>query len=169
MNVTIRPAETADEDGIWKIFHDVVQSGDTYTYDPDISREDALKLWFAPLNKTFVACFENEIVGTYIIKPNQPGLGSHVANAGYMVRGDMQGKGIGRAMCEHSLEAARQAGFQAMQFNIVISTNTGAVKLWQSMGFEIVGTLPRVFRHKELGLVDAYVMHRFIDPPRDKL
>jgi L-amino acid N-acyltransferase YncA len=162
MNVTIRLAETADEDGIWKIFREVVQGGDTYAYDPDISREDAMALWFAPANKTFVACLENEIVGTYILKPNQPGLGSHVANAGYMVRGDMQGKGIGRAMCEHSLELARQAGFQAMQFNIVITTNTGAVKLWQSMGFEIVGTLPKVFRHKELGLVDAYVMHRFL-------
>jgi ribosomal protein S18 acetylase RimI-like enzyme len=79
-----------------------------------------------------------------------------------MVRGDMRGLGIGRVMCEHSLEEARQAGFEAMQFNIVISTNTGAIKLWQSMGFEIVGTLPKVYRHKELGLVDAYVMHRFL-------
>ena len=162
MNVTIRSAETTDEDGIWKIFHEVVQGGDTYTYDPNISREEAMNLWFAPLNNTFVACLEDEIVGTYIIRPNQPGQGSHVANAGYMVRSDMHGKGIGRAMCEHSLESARKAGFQAMQFNIVVSTNTGAIKLWQSMGFMIVGTLPKVFRHKERGLVDAYVMHRFL-------
>jgi L-amino acid N-acyltransferase YncA len=164
MNLTIRRAAVTDEDGIWAIFHEVVQQGDTYTYDPDISREEAIALWFAPLNQTFVACLGDEIVGTYIIKPNQPGLGSHVANAGYMVRGDKRGLGIGRALCEHSLEAARQSGFEAMQFNIVISTNTGAVKLWQSLGFAIVGTLPKVYRHKEFGLVDAYVMHRFLDP-----
>jgi L-amino acid N-acyltransferase YncA len=162
MDVTVRSAETADQGEIWAIFHEVVQRGDTYTYDPEISREDAMALWFAPGNRTFVACVGNEVVGTYIIKPNQPGLGSHVANAGYMVRSDIQGQGVGRAMCEHSLESAREAGFQAMQFNIVVSTNTGAVKLWQSMGFDIVGTLPKVFRHKELGLVDAYVMHRFL-------
>ena len=162
MNIAIRPAAATDEDGIWRIFREVVQRGDTLAFDPDISREEALAFWCATTNMTFVACMGDEIVGTYFVKPNQPGLGSHVANAGYMVRGDMQGKGIGRAMCEHSLESAGNAGFQAMQFNIVISTNTSAVRLWQSMGFEIVGTLPKVFRHKELGLVDAYVMHRFL-------
>ena len=162
VDLTIRPAEPKDEDAIWAIFHEVVQRGDTYTQAPDTSREEAMAFWFAPLNRVFVACQEEEVVGTYILKPNQPGLGSHVANAGYMVRGDTQGQGIGRAMCEHSLEVARQAGFEAMQFNIVISTNTGAVKLWQSMGFKIVGTLPKVFRHTQLGLVDAYVMHRFL-------
>ena len=163
MDVRIRPASAIDEDAVWAIFHEVVQAGDTFTYDPDTSREDALAFWFATGNRTFVALLDDEIVGSYFIKPNQPGLGSHVANAGYMVRGDMRGRGVGRAMCEHSLEAARQAGFQAMQFNIVISTNTGAVQLWQSMGFTIVGTLPKVFRHKAFGLVDAYVMHRFLD------
>jgi L-amino acid N-acyltransferase YncA len=162
MNIQIRHAETRDANGIWAIFHEVVQRGDTLTFDPDISREEALAFWLAASNDTYVACMGDEIVGTYFIKANQPGLGSHVANAGYMVRGDMQGKGIGRAMCEHSLESARQAGFEAMQFNIVISTNTGAVKLWQSMGFAIVGTLPKAFRHKERGLVDAFVMHRFL-------
>ena len=162
MNITIRPAQATDEDGVWRIFREVVQRGDTLTFDPDISREEALAFWLATTNTTFVAYMGDEIVGTYFIKPNQPGLGSHVANAGYMVRGDMQGKGIGRTMCEHSLESARKAGFQAMQFNMVISTNTSAVKLWQSMGFGIVGTLPKAFRHKELGLVDAYVMHRFL-------
>jgi len=164
MNITIRPASASDEHGIWTIFHEVVQRGDTLAFDPGISREEAVAFWCAPTNTTFVACVGDEIVGTYFVKPNQPGLGSHVANAGYMVRGDMQGNGIGRAMCEHSLVTARDAGFEAMQFNFVISTNTGAVKLWQSMGFEIIGTLPKVFRHKELGLVDAYVMHRFLAP-----
>jgi ribosomal protein S18 acetylase RimI-like enzyme len=110
----------------------------------------------------FVASLDGRIAGTYILKPNQPGLGSHVANAGYMVGSDFAGRGVGRAMCEHSLEEARRRGFLAMQFNMVISTNEAAVALWKKLGFNIVGTLPRVFRHKRLGLVDAFVMHRFL-------
>ncbi len=111
---------------------------------------------------TYVACLDYTVVGTYILKPNQPGLGSHVANAGYMVKPGVHGQGVGRAMCEHSLAEAREAGFRAMQFNMVVSTNEAALALWKKLGFTIVGTLPKVFRHKKLGLVDAYVMHRFL-------
>ena len=113
---------------------------------------------------TYVACVGERIVGTYILKPNQLGLGSHVANASYMVASGARGQGIGRLMCEHSLEEARQAGFLAMQFNIVVSTNEAAVRLWKRCGFNVVGTLPQAFRHRELGLVDAYIMHRFLFP-----
>jgi len=116
----------------------------------------------APEETTYVALVDGEIVGTYVLKPNQPGLGSHVANAGYMVIPDHSDKGIGRAMCEHSLEDARQVGFLAMQFNFVVSTNERAVALWKKMGFSIVGTCPKTFRHRQLGLVDTYVMHRFL-------
>jgi L-amino acid N-acyltransferase YncA len=160
--ITIRRAEDADFDAIWRIFNQVVQQGDTYTYDPGTTKDQAHSIWISREHSTYVACIDNQILGTYILKPNQPGLGSHVANAGYMVGIEGRGKGIGKAMCEHSLQEARRMGFTAMQFNMVVSTNESAVALWKKLGFSIVGTLPRAFRHKELGLVDAYVMHRFL-------
>ena len=160
--ITIRRAEDADFDAIWRIFNQVVQQGDTYTYDPGTTKDQAHSIWISREHSTYVACIDNQILGTYILKPNQPGLGSHVANAGYMVGIEGRGKGIGKAMCEHSLQEARRMGFTAMQFNMVVSTNESAIALWQKLGFSIVGTLPQAFRHKELGLVDAYVMHRFL-------
>lgn len=160
--LTLRRAEEADFDGIWEIFHAVVEKGDTYAIPPETTKDEAQALWLAPGLSTYVALLDGEVVGTYILKANQPGLGSHVANAGYMVHPRRSGRGIGRALCEHSLEEARQAGFLAMQFNIVVSTNHPAVALWQKMGFAIVGTVLKAFRHLELGLVDIYVMHRFL-------
>src|ERR1043166_961979 len=160
--ITIRPVEDADFDAIWRIFNQVVQQGDTYTYDPGTTKDQSHSIWISREHSTYVACIDNQILGTYILKPNQPGLGSHVANAGYMVGIEGRGKGIGKAMCEHSLQEARRMGFTAMQFNMVVSTNESAIALWQKLGFSIVGTLPQAFRHKELGLVDAYVMHRFL-------
>ena len=160
--ITIRRAGEADFDAIWRIFHQVVRRGDTYTYDPETTREQAYSIWMTGGQTTYVACVDGRVVGTYILKPNQPGLGSHVANAGYMVGEDGRGRGVGRAMCEHSLEEARGMGFHAMQFNMVVSTNESAVALWKKLGFSIVGTLPQAYRHRELGLVDAYVMHRFL-------
>jgi len=160
--ITIRKAEEADFDAIWRIFHQVVQQGNTYPYDPETTREQARSIWMSSEHTTYVACLDDQIVGTYILRPNQPGLGSHVANAGYMVSNDGRGKGVGKAMCEHSLEEARRMGFHAMQFNLVVSTNESAVALWKKFGFSIVGTLPQAYRHREFGLVDAYVMHRFL-------
>jgi L-amino acid N-acyltransferase YncA len=161
-DLVIRPAEVADFDGIWEIFHAVVEKGDTYVYDPATSKEEARAIWMAPGFRTYAALLDGEIVGTYILKANQPGLGSHVVNAGYMVHPGRFGKGIGRALCEHSLGEARKAGFLAMQFNAVVSTNENAVALWKKMGFAIVGTVPKAFRHRTLGLVDLHVMHRFL-------
>lgn len=160
--ITIRRARVSDFDSIWQIFREVVASGDTYVYDPETTREQALSIWMSDGVETFVALNGESMVGTYILKTNQTGLGSHVANAGYMVKRDCHGQGVGRAMCEHSLEEARRQGFLAMQFNLVVSTNEAAVALWKKLGFRIVGTLPKAFRHKRLGLVDAYVMHRFL-------
>lgn len=160
--LTIRRATASDWDEIWTIFHAVVEQGDTYAYDPGTTKEEGRALWMPPQGATYVACREDRIVGTYLLKPNQPGLGSHVANAGYMVDPREAGRGVGRTMCEHSLEEARRAGFLAMQFNFVVGTNTRAVALWQALGFRIAGTLPKAFRHKTLGLVDVYVMHRFL-------
>lgn len=162
--IEIWRAKGPDFNAIWEIFHEVVQGGDTYVYDPETTREQAYAIWMSEAVSTYVAVLDDEIVGTYILKPNQAGLGSHVANAGYMVKKEASGKGIGAALCEHSLEEARRQGFLAMQFNMVVSTNERAVALWQRLGFSIVGTLPKVFRHSRLGLVDAYVMHRFLEP-----
>jgi len=160
--ITIRKAQESDFDSIWEIFHQIVWQGDSYAYDPETTKEQARSIWMSEDVATYVACINDIVVGTYILKANQPGLGSHVANAGYMVKSEYAGRGIGRAMCEHSLEEARKAGFLAMQFNMVVSANEPAVALWQKMGFSIVGVVPKAFRHKRLGLVDVYVMHRFL-------
>jgi ribosomal protein S18 acetylase RimI-like enzyme len=160
-DMNIRPAADADRDAIWNIFQEVVAPGDTYALDPNISREDALAYWFAPGTRTYVAEESGiGLEGTYILRPNQSGGGSHVGNAGFMVSASARGQGIGRAMAEHCLSEARRCGFQAMQFNYVISTNIGAIRLWRELGFEIVGTLPGAFRHPGKGYVDVYVMYR---------
>ena len=182
-SMKIRPATEADRDAIWNIFRQVVVAADTYALDPNMSHEDALAYWFAPATHTYVAEVDAEfrgeavpfprtptpspiagaslvIVGTYILRPNQAGGGSHVANAAFMVSASARGRGIGRAMAEHCLSEARRLGFRAMQFNFVISTNTPAIRLWQDLGFNIVGTLPGAFHHPETGYLDVYVMHR---------
>lgn len=156
----IRPATKADHDAIWKIFHEVVAAGDTYALDPRMSRADALHYWFGPNTETYVAENGGRVVGTYILRSNQSGGGSHVANAAFMVAPHTRGQGIGRAMGEHCLSEARRLGFCAMQFNFVISTNESAIHLWNELGFKIVGSLPGAFRHPEKGDVDVYVMYR---------
>jgi len=156
----IRAATRADRDAIWKIFHEIVAAGDTYALDPKMSREDALAYWFRADTQTYVAEKDGTVVGTYILRPNQLGSGSHVANAAFIVASNAQGSGVGRAMAEHCLAEARQMGFRAMQFNFVISTNTPAIHLWKQLGFKIVGTLPGAFRHPEKGYVDVHVMYR---------
>ena len=161
--MTIRPATAADADAIWRIFHAVVAGGDTYTFPPGTPRADALAYFVgAGIRSWVIEDAGGQVIGIYKLIPNYPGRGSHVANASFMVDPDAQGRGAGRAMGEHCLEQARQAGYEAMQFNFVVSTNTAAVALWKKLGFEIVGTLPRAFRHATLGNVDAYVMYRFL-------
>jgi ribosomal protein S18 acetylase RimI-like enzyme len=153
-------AAPADFEKIWPIFQAVVSSGDTYAYAPDTSYEQAFGLWMqAPLH-TYIAKQNDQIVGSYFLKANQPGLGSHVANCGYMVSPSARGQGVARLMCEHSQQQGLRLGFKAMQFNFVVSTNHIAVQLWQKMGFEVVGRLPKAFDHQQLGLVDAFVMYK---------
>ena len=161
----IRRATPADADDIWRIFHAVVATGDTYTFLPGTPREDALAYFLGPGIASWVIEDGNgRIAGMYKLIPNHGGFGSHVANASFMVDPAVQGSGAGRAMGEHCLEQARQAGYEAMQFNFVVSTNTAAVALWKKLGFQIVGTLPKAFRHATLGKVDAYVMFRSLVP-----
>lgn len=152
--------------GIWPIFQEVVRAGDTYAFAPDIDEASARQQWMLPAPAgVFVAVNEQDgaIVGTSLLKANQPALGRHVANAAFMVATDAAGHGVGRALAEHAIEWARQANFSAMQFNFVVSTNLRAIALWKNLGFSIVGTLPRAFQHQGLGRkVDAFVMHRFL-------
>ena len=158
--LTIREATTEDQDAIWAIFHEVVAAGDTYVFDPETPRDLALAYWFHPAARPYVALSGERVVGTYILRPNQPGLGAHVANAAFMVAASARGLGVGRAMGEHCLAEARRVGFRAMQFNFVVSTNTAAVRLWERLGFKVVGTLPGAFRHRTCGFVDVFVMFR---------
>ncbi len=156
----VREAVECDGNAIWAILEPIIRAGETYTLPRDMDREDALAYWFSPGHEVFVAENDGEIVGTYFLKANQKGGGSHVANCGYMTAPHATGRGVAGRMCAHSLERARQRGFRAMQFNFVISTNERAVRLWQKFGFEIVGCLPKAFEHPALGFVDAYIMYR---------
>jgi ribosomal protein S18 acetylase RimI-like enzyme len=158
----IRSATAADHDQIWRIFEEVITAADTYAWPPHTTRDQALALWFPANGFTFVAEIGDDVVATYMLKPNQPGQGGHVANCGYMVARRASGQGVGEALCRHSLDEARRRGFEAMQFNFVVSTNERALRLWRKCGFTIVGTIPRAFRHPTEGLVDAHVMHRFL-------
>ena len=159
----IRQATEADHGGIWNIFHAVITPGDTYALDPQMPREEGLAYWFRADTHTYVTENDGRVVGTYILRPNQPALGSHVANAAFMVAPAARGQGIGRAMGEHCLSEARRLGFRAMQFNFVVSTNEGAIRLWKQLGFKIVGTLPSAFRHPQNGYVDVYIMFRSLE------
>jgi len=158
--IALRLATAADGNAIWDIFHAVVARGDTYVFAPDTQREEALAYWLHPSARCFVAESGERIVGMYLLKPNNPGQGAHVANAAFMVAPDARRLGVGRVMGEHCLGVARRCGFRAMQFNFVVATNEGAIRLWRQLGFTIVGTLPGVFRHPERGFVDAHVMFR---------
>lgn len=160
--IKIRKAKDADFEAIWDIFHQVVKRGDTFAFDPESSNEDCRTLWMSPSVHTYVAEFHDKILGTYILRKNQPGLGAHVANAAYMVHPEAHGHGIGKAMGNHSIKQARKLGFSAIQFNFVVSTNIVAIQLWLKLGFKIVGTVPKAFNHQKLGFVDIYIMHRFV-------
>ena len=154
-------AATDDWPAIWQILEPVFREGRTYTFVPDISEAEARHAWMVLPAKTYVCeDAEGRVVGTYYLKPNQPGQGRHVANCGYVVSPAARGLGVASAMCAHSQQQAREQGFRAMQFNFVVSTNEGAVRLWKHHGFETVGTLPGAFQHPDLGFVDAFVMFK---------
>ena len=161
----IRAATISDAPAIAAIILPTIRDGATYALDAGMSEADALAYWLGPDRETFVAEDGGAVVGTYYLKANQAGGGRHVCNCGYMTSASATGRGIARRMCEHSLDQARAAGYRAMQFNFVVASNEGAIRLWQRMGFEIVGRLPGAFRHPggrdvDPGYVDALVMFR---------
>lgn len=159
-DLRIRRATATDSAAIWRIIGPTIRAGETYALPQDLSEEAALAYWLGTDRETFVAEAAGEILGTYYIRPNQLGRGAHVCNCGYMTAAEAAGRGVARAMCAHSLGHARAAGFRAMQFNLVVSTNDRAVRLWQAMSFEVVGRLPRAFDHPTQGYVDALVFYR---------
>lgn len=161
--MNIRKAIESDYEKVWEIFSKVIETGDTYIFNPKTPKNDLRKHWFANYMQTFVAEENGTIYGTYIIKPNQIGLGDHIANCSYMVSPISQGKGIGKQLCEHSIQIAKENGYKGIQFNIVVSTNKAAIELWNRYGFEIIGTTPKGFRHAELGLVDTYIMYKSLN------
>lgn len=173
----IRKATEEDKPEIWKIIKAVIATGDTYTFAPDSGEEELLGFWMSPEKWTYVAVWteapksagilsddlqhsRGKIVGTFFLKANQPGLGAHVGNAGYMVAPEAKGKRVGRAMAEFSLEESRRLGFHSMQFNFVVKSNAVAVKLWQDIGFKIIGEIPEAFNHARDGLTNAYIMYQ---------
>ncbi len=162
--MTIREATREDFEQIWPLFHEIVAAGETYAYPQDITREEALKIWMDAPRKTYVFEDGGQVLGTYFIKTNQAGPGDHVCNCGYMVSSAARGRGLATAMCEHSQDMARELGYKAMQFNCVVSTNEGAVRLWNKLGFATVGRLPKAFRHPSKGYVDALVMYKWLEP-----
>ena len=160
--MTVRAALASDSDAVWAILEPVIRAGETYTLPREMGRREALAFWFAPSHEVFIAEDSGQAVGTYFLRPNQAGGGAHVANCGYITATAASGRGVARSMCAHSLDRARTRGFRAMQFNFVVAANERAVRLWQSLGFAIVGRLPEAFRHPSLGYVDAYIMHRML-------
>jgi ribosomal protein S18 acetylase RimI-like enzyme len=159
-SMLIRPALPTDAAQIGAIILPTIREGTTYSLDPVMTEAEALSYWTGPDKETFVAVDDENVLGTYYIRPNQAGGGKHVANCGYMTAEAATGRGVARRMCEHSLSHARAKGFRAMQFNFVVSTNERAVRLWQSLGFDIVGRLPGAFKHPDVGYVDALVMYQ---------
>ena len=160
MTLHIRSATEADHGAIWAILEPVVRAGDTYTIDADIGREDALAYWCGPSHSTFVVVDEGRVIGTYYLRRNQAGGGSHVCNCGYITGRGAEGKGVARAMLGHSLDAAKRFGFEAMQFNFVLESNESALRIWKRLGFATIGRIPDAFDHPKAGMVDAFVMHK---------
>ena len=158
--INIRKAKSEESDQIWEIIREVISAGDTYAFSPDSSKEQMLGYWFGNDRHTYVALVDGKVAGTFVIRDNQPGLGSHIANGSYMTASKYRGLGVGKTMGEYSLVEAKRLGYLAMQFNIVIKSNEKAVALWKKIGFDIIGEIPDAFRHAKNGLTNAYIMYK---------
>jgi len=158
--IKIRKVKATDHDQVWDILKDIIRKGNVFAHPVSSSKEKMIGYWCNADKHVYVAIEEGEIAGTFFIQDNQPGLGSHIANAGYAVSEKKTGKGIGKYMGEYSLVEAKRLGYTAMQFNLVVKSNNAAVKLWKKIGFEIIGEIPDAFNHSENGLTNAYIMYR---------
>lgn len=168
-NIQIQQTKPEDWEELWPIIQSVIATGETYAFHPESSETEMKNYWMNTDKKCFVALLNNKIVGTYILKENQTGLASHIANASFMVHPHYSGKGIGKALGEHSLLMAKKLGFRGMQFNLVISTNTAAIALWKKLGFQIIGVIPQAFHYRQKEYVDACIMYKDLTIPHNKL
>jgi L-amino acid N-acyltransferase YncA len=163
LSIEFRQADDSDWAAIWPIVKSTLSAADTYPYSPETTEAEGRLIWLdsnAPSRLAYVAKSGEEVVATAYLKPNLPGLGDHIANAGWMVKKSFRGRGLGRAFATYVVEEARRLGYRGMQFNAVVATNEAAIALWKSMGFELIGTVPRAFRHFDEGLVPILVMYR---------
>lgn len=158
----IREYSDGDWNDVWEMLKSVFQAGDTFPNLPDTNEQEAWNYWVKQPKYTFVAIVDKTVVGSYHLMDNQSGLGSHVANAGYIVSPNYRGFGVGYNLAQHSIDYAVDTGYLALQFNLVVSTNKASIVLWDKLGFQIVGTLPKAFNHKQKGFVDAYVMFKWL-------
>ena len=156
----IRAAGQGDHEAIWHILKPVFRAGDTYAIDPGIERAEALAYWMG--ERAFVAEAGGAVVGTYYLRRNQGGGGAHVCNCGFVTDPEAEGRGVAQAMLDQALVTAKEAGFQAMQFNFVLATNQRAIAIWQKAGFEIIGRQPKAFLHPDQGYVDALMLHKYL-------
>ncbi len=160
-DIIIRPYQNGDWENVWKVLKPTFRAGATYPVSPDISEVESRAYWLDREKRTYLALDKNgDVGGTYYIRPNQARLGAHICNCGYVVSSAYRGQGLGALMCRHSQDEARNFGYLGMQYNLVVSSNEGAIRLWKREGFNILGTVPNGFRHKELGLIDAYIMFK---------
>ena len=156
----IRDAAIHDWPAIWPFFRQTVAAGETYAYDPDLTSDEARALWMErPPGRTTVAVVDGAVLGSAKMGPNRPGRGAHVGTASFMVAPESRGTGVGRALAEDMIDWHRRQGFRGIQFNAVVETNSAAVRLWKSLGFEVVGTVPGAFEHPVHGHVGLHVMY----------
>ena len=161
--INIRVLQEQDWPAVWQLMKPLIRAGETYPYAVDMTVDQARRMWLDATEAVYVAEDDGgDLQGTYYIKPNQPTLGAHVANCGYMVAEQARGRGIATAMCAHSQREALRMGYRAMQFNLVVETNAASVHLWKKMGFDVVGRLPGAFKHATSGFVDAFVMYKVL-------
>lgn len=158
--IKITPATSADEERIWALLQPVFSAGDTYAVDPLIDRDAAIAYWMEADKTAFILRVEGQAVGTYYIRPNQPGAGAHICNCGFITAPSARGKGVARRMLDHALIEAKQQGYRAMQFNFVLASNQRALAIWQRNGFATIGRIPQAFLHPKQGYVDALILHR---------
>jgi len=158
----IRAMTRADFSAFWPTFQRIIQAQETYAFDPDMNESSAYSLWCEAPLKCFVYEEQGQVLASYYLKANAMGPSLHICNCGYMVSPLAAGKGIAKQLCEHSQEIARALGFKAMQFNSVVSTNTVAVSLWQKLGYEVIGTIPKAYNHPKLGYVDSLIMYKWL-------
>lgn len=164
----IRPFRDSDWNATWQVIEPVFKSGETFAFSPDISEQEAYRVWADVPSATYVAIEEDQgVIGTYYIKSNQPGLGAHVCNCGYIVGEKARSRGVASEMCIHSQQEAKRLGYRAMQYNLVVATNEAAIRLWKRHGFDVVGTLPDAFQHRQRGFVDGLVMYKLLVRDKD--